>query len=230
MPNKIEKKPMPKILLVDDEPDIIELVQYHLEKEGYLVKTAKNGVEGLKVAKSFVPDLILLDVMMPEMDGIEACIELRKDNTLNSTLIAFLTARAEDYSHVAGLDSGADDYITKPIKPRVLLSKIKALLRRSTVNQIIKNDKVSLEINRDKYIVICEGKEFTLPKKEFELLALLFSKPGNVFTREAILAKVWGDDIVVGDRTIDVHIRKLREKIGSQYIKTVKGVGYKLKL
>ena len=230
MPNKIEKKHMPKILLVDDEPDIIDLIQYHLEKEGFLVKTAKNGVEGLKVAKSFVPDLILLDVMMPEMDGIEACIELRKDNTLNSTLIAFLTARAEDYSHVAGLDSGADDYITKPIKPRVLLSKIKALLRRSTVNQIIKNDKVSLEINRDKYIVICDGKEFTLPKKEFELLALLFSKPGNVFTREAILAKVWGDDIVVGDRTIDVHIRKLREKIGSQYIKTVKGVGYKLKL
>ena len=230
MPNKIEKKPMPKILLVDDEPDIIDLIQYHLEKEGYLVKTAKNGVEGLKVAKSFVPDLILLDVMMPEMDGIEACIELRKDNTLNSTLIAFLTARAEDYSHVAGLDSGADDYITKPIKPRVLLSKIKALLRRSTVNQIIKNDKVSLEINRDKYIVICEGKEFTLPKKEFELLALLFSKPGNVFTREAILAKVWGDDIVVGDRTIDVHIRKLREKIGDVNIKTIKGVGYKLNL
>ena len=230
MPDKIEKKPMPKILLVDDEPDIIELIQYHLEKEGYLVKTAKNGVEGLKVAKSFVPDLILLDVMMPEMDGIEACIELRKDNTLNSTLIAFLTARAEDYSHVAGLDSGADDYITKPIKPRVLLSKIKALLRRSTVNQIIKNDKVSLEINRDKYIVICEGKEFTLPKKEFELLALLFSKPGNVFTREAILAKVWGDDIVVGDRTIDVHIRKLREKIGDENIKTIKGVGYKLNL
>ena len=230
MPDKIEKKPMPKILLVDDEPDIIELIQYHLEKEGYLVKTAKNGVEGLKVAKSFVPDLILLDVMMPEMDGIEACIELRKDNTLNSTLIAFLTARAEDYSHVAGLDSGADDYITKPIKPRVLLSKIKALLRRSTVNQIIKNDKVSLEINREKYIVICEGKEFTLPKKEFELLALLFSKPGNVFTREAILAKVWGDDIVVGDRTIDVHIRKLREKIGDVNIKTIKGVGYKLNL
>ena len=230
MSNIINKKPMPKILLVDDEPDIIELIQYHLEKEGYLVKTAINGVEGLKVAKSFIPDLILLDVMMPEMDGIEACIELRKDNTLNSTLIAFLTARAEDYSHVAGLDSGADDYITKPIKPRLLLSKIKALLRRSTVNQIIKNDKVSLEINRDKYIVICEGKEFTLPKKEFELLALLFSKPGNVFTREAILAKVWGDDIVVGDRTIDVHIRKLREKIGDVNIKTIKGVGYKLNL
>ena len=230
MSNIINKRPKSKILLVDDEPDIIELIQYHLEKEGYLVKTAINGVEGLKVAKSFIPDLILLDVMMPEMDGIEACIELRKDNTLNSTLIAFLTARAEDYSHVAGLDSGADDYITKPIKPRLLLSKIKALLRRSTVNQIIKNDKVSLEINRDKYIVICEGKEFTLPKKEFELLALLFSKPGNVFTREAILAKVWGDDIVVGDRTIDVHIRKLREKIGDVNIKTIKGVGYKLNL
>ena len=230
MPNKNELKPMPKILLVDDEPDIIEIIQYHLEKEGYLVKTATNGLECLTVAKSFVPDLILLDVMMPEMDGIEACVELRKDNVLNGTLIAFLTARSEDYSQVAGLDSGADDYIAKPIKPRVLLSKINALLRRSSINQVIKNDKVSLEINRDKYIVICDGKEFTLPKKEFELLALLFSKPGNVFTREAILAKVWGDDIVVGDRTIDVHIRKLREKIGDGHIKTIKGVGYKLNL
>ena len=220
---------IPKILLVDDEPDIIEIIKYHLEKEGYLVETASNGVECLSVAKSFIPDLILLDVMMPEMDGIEACVELRKDNALKGTLIAFLTARAEDYSQVVGLDSGADDYIAKPIKPRVLLSRIKALLRRSSVNPIIKDDKVSLEINRDKYIVICEGKEFTLPKKEFELLALLFSKPGNVFTREAILAKVWGDDIVVGNRTIDVHIRKLREKIGDNYIKTIKGVGYKLR-
>ena len=230
MPNKIEKKPMPKILLVDDEPDIIELIRYHLEKEGYLVKTASNGVECLSTAKYFIPDLILLDVMMPEMDGIEACIELRKENVLKGTLIAFLTARSEDYSQVAGLDSGADDYIAKPIKPRVLLSRIKALLRRSSVNQVIKNDKVSLEINRDKYIVMCDGKEFTLPKKEFELLALLFSKPGNVFSREAILAKVWGDDIVVGDRTIDVHVRKLREKIGDSHIKTIKGVGYKLNL
>ena len=228
--SKIEDNPIPKILLVDDEPDIIEIIQYHLEKEGYLVKTANNGVECLSVAKYFVPDLILLDVMMPEMDGIEACVELRKENVLKCTIIAFLTARSEDYSQVAGLESGADDYIAKPIKPRVLLSKIKALLRRSSVNQVIKNDKVSLEINRDKYIVLSDGKEYTLPKKEFELLALLFSKPGNVFTREAILAKVWGDDIVVGDRTIDVHIRKLREKIGNQYIKTVKGVGYKLKL
>ena len=230
MPNKIEEKLFSKILLVDDEPDIIEIIQYHLEKEGYLVKTATNGVECLSTAKSFVPDLILLDVMMPEMDGIEACVELRKDNVLKGTLIAFLTARSEDYSQVVGLDSGADDYIAKPIKPRVLLSKIKALLRRSSVNQVIKNDKVSLEINRDKYIVLCGGKEFTLPKKEFELLALLFSKQGNVFTREVILAKVWGDDIVVGDRTIDVHIRKLREKIGDSRIKTIKGVGYKLNL
>ena len=230
MPNKIEEKLFSKILLVDDEPDIIEIIQYHLEKEGYLVKTATNGVECLSTAKSFVPDLILLDVMMPEMDGIEACVELRKDNVLKGTLIAFLTARSEDYSQVVGLDSGADDYIAKPIKPRVLLSKIKALLRRASVNQVIKNNKVSLEINRDKYIVLCDGKEFTLPKKEFELLALLFSKPGNVFTREVILAKVWGDDIVVGDRTIDVHIRKLREKIGDSRIKTIKGVGYKLNL
>ena len=228
--NKLhEELDMPKVLLVDDESDIVDLIKYNLEKEGYLVSTASNGVECLSIAKSFVPDLILLDVMMPEMDGIEACVELRKEPILKGVIIAFLTARAEDYSQVAGLDSGADDYITKPIKPRVLLSKIKALLRRSSVNQIIKEDKVSLEINRDKYLAICNGKEFTLPKKEFELLALLFSKPGNVFTRETILAKVWGDDIVVGDRTIDVHIRKLREKIGNDYIKTIKGVGYKLR-
>ena len=228
--NKLhEELDMPKVLLVDDESDIVDLIKYNLEKEGYLVSTASNGVECLSIAKSFVPDLILLDVMMPEMDGIEACVELRKEPVLKGVIIAFLTARAEDYSQVAGLDSGADDYITKPIKPRVLLSKIKALLRRSSVNKIVEDDKVSLEINRDKYLAICNGKEFTLPKKEFELLALLFSKPGNVFTRETILAKVWGDDIVVGDRTIDVHIRKLREKIGNDYIKTIKGVGYKLR-
>ena len=228
--NKLHQElDMPKVLLVDDESDIVDLIKYNLEKEGYLVSTASNGFECLSIAKSFVPDLILLDVMMPEMDGIEACVELRKEPVLKGVIIAFLTARAEDYSQVAGLDSGADDYITKPIKPRVLLSKIKALLRRYNVNQIIKEDKVSLEINRDKYIAICNGKEFTLPKKEFELLALLFSEPGNVFTRETILAKVWGDDIVVGDRTIDVHIRKLREKIGDDYIKTIKGVGYKLR-
>ena len=221
---------MPKILLVDDESDIIDLIKYNLEKEGYLVATASNGIECLQVADSFLPDLILLDVMMPEMDGIEACVELRKNKLLQGVIIAFLSARSEDFTKVAGLDSGADDYITKPIKPRLLISKVNSLLRRSNVNQVLKNDKISLEINREKYIVLSDGKEYTLPKKEFELLALLFSKPGNVFNREVILSKVWGDDIVVGDRTIDVHIRKLREKIGNQYIKTVKGVGYKLKL
>ena len=230
MNNSREEKSKPKILLVDDEYDIIELIKYNLEKEGYLVATASNGIECLSIAKEFIPDLILLDVMMPEMDGIETCVELRKDVLLKGVVIAFLSARSEDFTQVAGLDSGADDYITKPIKPRVLMSKVKALLRRFSVNQIVKNDQVSLEINRDKYIAICNGSEFTLPKKEFELLALLFSKPGNVFKREVILKKVWGDDIVVGDRTIDVHIRKLREKLGDQYIKTVKGVGYKLKL
>ncbi|MAE14164.1 MAG: DNA-binding response regulator [Crocinitomicaceae bacterium] len=226
----MENKLMPKILLVDDESDIIDLIKYNLEKEGYLVATASNGIECLQVANSFLPDLILLDVMMPEMDGIEACVELRKNKLLQGVIIAFLSARSEDFTKVAGLDSGADDYITKPIKPRLLISKVNSLLRRSNVNQVLKNDKISLEINREKYIVLSDGKEYTLPKKEFELLALLFSKPGNVFNREVILAKVWGDDIVVGDRTIDVHIRKLREKIGNQYIKTVKGVGYKLKL
>jgi two-component system alkaline phosphatase synthesis response regulator PhoP len=224
------EKIMPKILLVDDESDIIDLIQYNLEKEGYLVATASNGIECLQIADSFLPDLILLDVMMPEMDGIEACVELRRNKLLQGVIIAFLSARSEDFTKVAGLDSGADDFITKPIKPRLLISKVNSLLRRSNVNQVLKNNKISLEINREKYIVICDGNEFTLPKKEFELLALLFSKPGNVFNREVILAKVWGDDIVVGDRTIDVHIRKLREKIGNQYIKTVKGVGYKLKL
>ena len=224
------EKIMPKILLVDDESDIIDLIQYNLEKEGYLVATASNGIECLQIADSFLPDLILLDVMMPEMDGIEACVELRRNKLLQGVIIAFLSARSEDFTKVAGLDSGADDFITKPIKPRLLISKVNSLLRRSNVNQVLKNNKISLEINREKYIVICDGNEFTLPKKEFELLALLFSKPGNVFNREVILAKVWGDDIVVGDRTIDVHVRKLREKIGNQYIKTVKGVGYKLKL
>ena len=230
MNNSKEEKPIPKILLVDDEDDIIELIKYNLEKEGYLVETASNGIECISIAKKFLPDLILLDVMMPEMDGIETCIELRKDILFRGLVIAFLSARSEDFTQVAGLDSGADDFITKPIKPRVLISKVKALLRRSSINTITKHENVPLEINRDKYIAICNGNELTLPKKEFELLALLFSKPGNVFTREVILNKVWGDDIVVGDRTIDVHVRKLREKLGDQYIKTVKGVGYKLKL
>ena len=218
-----------KILIVDDEKDILELLDYHLVKEGYKTMKASNGKEALKVAKDFLPDLVLLDLMMPEMDGIETCLEFRENKILKDCLIAILTARAEDYSQIAGLNAGADDYINKPIKPRVLLSRIKALLRR--IESKVKNDSnVELEIDTEKYVAILKGEEMLLPKKEFELLALLFSKPGKVFTREVILARVWGDDIIVGDRTIDVHIRKLREKLGNQYIKTVKGVGYKLKL
>lgn len=218
-----------KILIVDDEKDILELLDYHLIKEGYKTMKASNGKEALKFAKDFLPDLVLLDLMMPEMDGIETCIEFREDKILKDCLIAILTARAEDYSQIAGLNAGADDYINKPIKPRVLLSRIKALLRR-TESKVKNDSNVELEIDTEKYVAILKGEEMLLPKKEFELLALLFSKPGKVFTREVILARVWGDDIIVGDRTIDVHIRKLREKIGNQYIKTVKGVGYKLKL
>lgn len=218
-----------KILIVDDEKDILELLDYHLSKEGYKTMKAFNGKDALKIAKDFLPDLVLLDLMMPEMDGIETCIEFREDNLLKGTLIAILTARAEDYSQIAGLNAGADDYINKPIKPRVLISRIKALLRRAE-SKVNSESNVELEIDIEKYVAILKGEEMLLPKKEFELLALLFSKPGKVFTREVILARVWGDDIIVGDRTIDVHIRKLREKIGNQYIKTVKGVGYKLKL
>lgn len=216
-----------KVLLVDDEEDILDLLEYNLSKEGFDVYTANNGKEAVKKAKEIIPDLILLDVMMPEMDGIEACEEIRKNTQLNDTVIAFLTARGEDYSQIAGYDVGADDYITKPIKPKLLVSKIKGLLRRSAGsagNELTVGD---LSINRERYIVVSEGNEITLPKKEFELLALLMSKPENVFTREAIFSGVWGHDIIVGDRTIDVHIRKLREKIGDDYIKTVKGVGYK---
>ena len=218
-----------KILIVDDEKDILELLDYHLIKEGYKTMKASNGKEALKVAKDFLPDLVLLDLMMPEMDGIETCIEFREDKILKDCLIAILTARAEDYSQIAGLNAGADDYIYKPIKPRVLISRIKALLRRTEAKANSVSN-VELEIDVEKYVAILKGEEMLLPKKEFELLALLFTKPGKVFTREVILARVWGDDIIVGDRTIDVHIRKLREKIGNQYIKTVKGVGYKLKL
>ena len=218
-----------KILIVDDEKDILELLDYHLTKEGFITMKAYNGKDALKIAKDFLPDLVLLDLMMPEMDGIETCIEFREDNLLKGTLIAILTARAEDYSQIAGLNAGADDYINKPIKPRVLISRIKALLRRAE-SKVNSESNVELEIDIEKYVAILKGEEMLLPKKEFELLALLFSKPGKVFTREVILARVWGDDIIVGDRTIDVHIRKLREKIGNQYIKTVKGVGYKLKL
>lgn len=217
------------ILLVDDEPDILEIVGYNLTAEGYNVITAENGVKAVKLAKSKKPHLIILDVMMPEMDGIEACEQIRKVPELRETIITFLTARGEDYSQMAGFDAGADDYITKPIKPKVLVSKVKALLRRfketdASSNIISLND---LIINRDEYKIIKNDEEIVLPRKEFELLALLASRPGTVFKREDILNKVWGNDVVVGGRTIDVHIRKLREKIGDDSFKTVKGVGYK---
>jgi len=220
-----------KILLVDDEPDILEIVGYNLKNEGYTIFTAKNGVEAVETAKKITPHLIILDIMMPEMDGIEACEKIRSTKGLENVLITFFTARGEDYSQVAGFDVGADDYITKPIKPKVLISKIKALLRRIKVN---KNSTVSetvvigdIIIDREEYIVIKEGKKLSLPRKEFELFSLLASKPGKVFKRDDILDRVWGNEVVVGGRTIDVHIRKLREKIGNDYFKTVKGVGYK---
>ena len=219
---------MHKILLIDDEPDILEFLSYNLKKENYEVFTAENGTEGINVAKKERPDLIIIDVMMPGIDGIETCAEIRKIPKLKNTLIAFLTARSEDYSQIAGFDAGADDYISKPIKPKVLLSRVKALLRRS--GDVSHPDMIEvggLNIDREKYSVKKNNEEIIFPKKEFELLSLLASKPGRVFTREEILDKVWGDDVVVGDRTIDVHIRKLREKLGEEYIRTVKGVGYK---
>lgn len=226
------KKTETVILLVDDEPDILEIVSYNLSHEGYIIYTAENGEKAIQQAKKYKPHLIILDVMMPVMDGVEACEKLRKIPELSETVITFLTARGEDYAQVAGFEAGADDYITKPIKPKVLLSKVKALLRRFKVPQ--NNETViklgDLEINREEYLVIKSGVEIILPRKEFELLALLASKPGKVFKRQNILDFVWGNDVVVGDRTIDVHIRKLREKIGDESFKTVKGVGYKFVL
>ncbi len=220
-----------RILLVDDEEDILEILSYNLANEGYDVLTARNGVEAIGIAKEKYPDLIILDVMMPEMDGMETCLELRKEDSLNNTVITFLSARAEDYSQIAGFESGADDYITKPIKPRVLISKVKALLRRSgeTGNKELDNLVVgNITLDREKYLITQEGQTIILPRKEFELLGLLMSKPGKVFTREKIMENIWEGEVIVGDRTIDVHIRKLREKIGDEIIKTVKGVGYKL--
>jgi len=222
-----------KILLVDDEPDILEFMEYNLKKENYDVVKASNGKEAINTAKKEHPDLILLDIMMPVMDGITACQQLRSMPEFKDTLIAFLTARNEDYSQIAGFDSGADDYITKPIKPKVLVSRISALLRRVRMEDKKANDKNSLmkigdlTIDREQYMIHKAGEKIVLPRKEFELLALLAGKPGKVFTRDEILDKVWGNDIVVGDRTIDVHIRKLREKLGDDCIKTVKGIGYK---
>lgn len=225
------KKKDIKILLVDDDPDILEIVRYNLMQEGYKIITAQNGKQAVKKAIKERPHLIIMDVMMPEMDGIEACEIIRKTPELSDVIITFLTARAEDYSQLAGFEVGADDYITKPIKPKVLISKVKALLRR------LKDEKqqevitiAGMEINREQYKILKDDEEITLPKKEFELLYLLASKPGKVFEREEILRKVWGNDVVVGGRTIDVHIRKLREKIGEELFKTIKGVGYKFEV
>jgi two-component system alkaline phosphatase synthesis response regulator PhoP len=217
-----------KILVVDDEEDILEFLGYNLKKEGYQVFTAPNGQEALELAQKEKPDLVLLDVMMPGIDGMEVCSRMRQMPGMDRTIIAFLTARSEDYSHIAGFDAGADDYINKPIKPRVLMSRIKALLKRLPTSEDSKVlDLGGIRIDRESYLIYKDGQEMSLPRKEFELLSLLASKPGKVFPREEILNKVWGDEVVVGDRTIDVHIRKLREKIGEDYIKTVKGVGYK---
>ena len=223
------KKTGIRILLVDDDPDVIEIIRFNLHQEGYSISTASDGEKAIEEADREVPHLIIMDVMMPNMDGIEACGLLRKDPRFKETIIMFLTARGEDYSHVAAFDAGADDYVTKPVKPKILVSKVKALLRR--LRDEDKNEEKlqigKLIIDREEYQVTFDGKVFSLPRKEFELLFLLASKPGKVIKREKIMEIVWGSEVVVGDRTIDVHIRKLREKIGDKYFKTVKGVGYK---
>lgn len=222
-----------KILLVDDEPDILEIVGYNLEQAGYQVFKAENGKDAVKQAQKVKPHLIIMDVMMPEMDGMEACEKIRENPELKDTIITFLTARSEDYSQVAGFDVGADDYIAKPIKPKLLVSKVKGLLRRLKDEEAENSETLSvgnLLINREEYKIIKDGVTIVLPRKEFELLYLLASKPGKVFTRTEILDKVWGNEVIVGGRTIDVHIRKLREKIDEDVFKTIKGVGYKIEL
>lgn len=218
-----------KILIVDDDPDIIGFIRYNLEKEGYITDFAQNGEAAIQKASSFKPDLILMDVMMPKMDGIEACLRIREKKALKDVFIIFLTARSEEYSELAGFDAGADDYITKPVKPRVLLSRIKAILKRGSADESVGTsiEAGDLVIDRGTFTVKTSDSELVLPKKEFDLLFLLASKPGHVFTRDKILSEVWGDDVLVVDRTIDVHIRKIREKIGEHRITTIKGVGYK---
>lgn len=218
----------PKVLLVDDEPDIIELLRYNLEREGYAVSSAQNGRDAIKVAKAEHPDLIVLDIMMPGMDGVEVCNQLRQLPEFKHTLITFLTARGEDYSQIAGFEAGADDFITKPVRPKVFVSKVKALLKRAggerPEGQFLESNGVRVDL--EKVLVKVGDQEMHLPKKEFELLVLLMSKPGKVFKRDEIYSQVWGNELFVGDRTIDVHIRKLREKIGDDRIRTVKGIGY----
>ncbi len=218
-----------KILVVDDEPDILEFLSYNLEKEGFLAETAENGKQALEKAKKNQPDIVLLDVMMPEMDGIETCRTMREMPQFEHTIIAFLTARMEDYSQIAGFETGADDYLSKPIKPRVLVSRLRDLLRRYEAKESKSTflEVGDIQIDRERYLIIFKGKEMAVPRKEFELIYLLASKPGKVFKRDEILNEIWGRDIIVGDRTIDVHIRKLREKLGEDLIKTVKGIGYK---
>lgn len=219
-----------KILLADDEPDILEFIGYNLKKEGFEIYTANNGINAIKMAAKVLPHLIIMDVMMPGMDGFEACREIKKLPALTDTLIIFLTARSEDYSQISGFDSGADDYVTKPIQPRVLVSRIKALLRRHRTFNSINKAQIKLPniiIDNDRYMVIINNKELSLPKKEFELLHLLASCPNKIFSRNEIFRHIWGSDVVVGDRTIDVHVRKIREKIGLKRITTIKGVGYK---
>jgi two-component system alkaline phosphatase synthesis response regulator PhoP len=216
------------ILLIDDEPDILDFLSYNLKKEGYKVYTASNGEEGVKLTQQLSPSLLLLDVMMPIMDGIETCQIIRKDLNITQPIIAFLTSRAEDYSQIAGFEAGADDYITKPVRPRLLISKVESLLRRLTnteQNNTI-NPNSRIKIDRERFLIELDNTKMILPKKEFELLELLASKPGKVFNREQILSNVWGNETIVGERTIDVHIRKLREKLGDDYIRTIKGVGY----
>lgn len=224
------KKSDIKILCVDDEPDILEILKYNLSNVGYDIYLANDGLSAIKKAKEIIPNLIIMDVMMPKMDGIQACENLRANEKFNDTIIMFLTARGEDFSHVAAYEAGADDYVTKPIKPKILISKVKGLLRR--FKKVTDNDIAIIELNdiiidKEKYKVYISGNNLDLPRKEFELLYLLASKPDKVFKREKIMENVWGGEVVVGDRTIDVHIRKLREKLGDKYIKTIKGVGYK---
>ncbi len=221
-----------RLLIVDDEPDVREFLSYNLIREGYTVFTASNGREAVETATRETPHLILMDVMMPGMDGIEACIEIRTIPALRNSIICFLTARGEDYSQIAGFEAGGDDYIIKPVKPKVLAHRIKALLKRYTQSIDTKGDVTmspggSVSLDRERFLVTCEGKELTIPKKEFELLSLLVSKPGKVFTRDEIYSEIWGDRVIVGERTIDVHIRKLRERLGEKYIHTLKGIGYK---